>query len=309
MVVRNVISAVQRTQKPTLLALTVFSSLIFLALLTLIGTPAPMLKDHDQPALRRIAVCMVGDRAEALLFDNVFENHKRTFLKEDVDLFVYLQVSNSTEDVEGQIVSRYKPWLKDYIIHPDSRMDDAIMAYFEKDRKIPKAARHGWQWGRRMFFKWAQCSALVHRAESNAQMYYDVVMRVRPDLKVLDPVDLNVVSDSNVLYVAGGNCSANPWEQKPDAIWDNIFMGSSKIMHRIFSAYYSLLELLPLSDVFHYYPESIFGFWSRTLELKTACHDFAYHVYRPPLFDKCMCQIPREFPVIRCPGGESFLSC
>lgn len=81
------------------------------------------------------------------------------------------------------------------------------------------------------FYKLHECFKLLEKYENDNHFQYDIIIRVRPDLKfvnVLDEVDLNTLDLTNTLY-----CNACPWH-----IYDWWAMGNRSIM-KAYAEYYN----------------------------------------------------------------------
>lgn len=81
------------------------------------------------------------------------------------------------------------------------------------------------------FYKLNECFKLLETYEIENNFKYDIIIRIRPDLKllnVLDGVDLNTLDLTNTLY-----CSACPWH-----IYDWWALGNRSIM-KTYTEYYN----------------------------------------------------------------------
>ncbi|KAI8908520.1 hypothetical protein EDD86DRAFT_219005 [Gorgonomyces haynaldii] len=292
-----------------------------------------------------IAICISGNKAEALLLDGIFQHHKNNMFTKDTDLFMYIQVNKPVYSSKHQqdyfkgdpqleffnltkLQEMYKPWLKDAIVVYNGKQENEDIAFDEFHTTITPARKEGWQVGKHMFYKWQQCQErLIRPSELKRSKTYDVVVRLRPDIYILERPDYKMVEeDPHKLYTIGGNCTLHPdgrflYPHPGSAIMDMAFFGSSRVMRLVSNVYYLLMGSHMFFDLDQSFPEMFLGYCMDNIKVKTKCaglpydlprgknfelvwtwkHDWGFNVYTPKTvpryWDKQTVQIENPQPV------------
>ncbi|KAI8904810.1 hypothetical protein EDD86DRAFT_249575 [Gorgonomyces haynaldii] len=259
------------------------------------------------PELTRQAICMTGNKAEALLLDGVFEHHKRNLFTHDTDLFMYIQtdlkVSETATVADGpffnvtRLKEMYSPWLKKLILITNATEENTEIGFHTQHLKIDDRLAEGWHVGKHMFYKMMKCQTkMVEPSEEERGKPYDIVFRVRPDIYILERPNIDMVYDHpDHLFTEGGNCTLNPDGRFLDptpgpAIMDMAFFGTSRIMRLVNNMYYLVIGGLHSYPYDRSFPEAFLGFWLDKLSIPTKCAGLPYDLPRGVNFD----QVPRN---------------
>ncbi|KAI8914356.1 hypothetical protein EDD86DRAFT_85320 [Gorgonomyces haynaldii] len=265
--------------------------------------PPTVLEPTQDDVEKNVAVCIMGNEGEAILLNRTVHHNREALLSDDVDLFLYLQVdvpiyaSKSEDDLPygttdffntTLLLELYKPWLKKAVIFRDDQFEKQSIK-FDDAHYWPKKdnAKYGWNWARRMMYKWKRChQTLVVPEEVKRGKPYDVIVRSRPDVLLLEKPVLDLAREHpNYLFTSSGDCGLTPkgefpgWKGCGLVLMDLAFFGSSYIMGIALRAYDIILSRISDYRCPESYPEFMFGWAMEIMNVKTMCGGMPFARY------------------------------
>lgn len=154
--------------------------------------------------------------------------HRRADFDAKFPTFTKL-ITNSDTVSEARLVELFKP--KKLIIEeaPASEKYDSFFG-FAVPQKLMDAQTKA-QWSRQLFYKIWKCNELKKEAEAAGKFTYDLVIRLRPDLSIGEPISPDHLKNLNRLYFRYR--ILDPTYQ----IADQYFYGSSRVMDLVCDTY------------------------------------------------------------------------
>ncbi len=155
-------------------------------------------------------------------FDSLFPEFVRT-------------ITNSETVEESKLMEIFKP---KRVVIEDTPSPDEYDAFFGFG--VPQkllAAQIKSQWSRQLFYKVWKCNEFKREAEKKGKFKYDLVIRLRPDLSIGEPIPKEHLKNRDKLYFRYR--TLDPSYQ----IADQYFYGSSSIMDSVCDTYNKIPEL------------------------------------------------------------------